>query len=242
MTILAEKPDERSAVQPPSHRYRGKLIAVEGLDGSGKSTQIYLLKRWLELQNLRVSFTEWNSSVVVKAATKRGKKQQLLTPTTFSLVHATDFAHRYERNILPLLRHGYIVLADRYVFTALARDAVRGCDRGWVRNLYSFAVLPDITFYFDVPLDTAVGRILGGRPMLKYHEAGMDLGLSSDPTESFRLFQGRIKDEYGRLADEYGFTVMDATRTIEAQQQLMRSIVSSRIDLPGFVRRGRGGA
>ena len=242
MTILAEAINEQPAAQPSPSRYRGKLIAVEGLDGSGKSTQIYLLKRWLELQNMRVSFTEWNSSVIVKAATKRGKKEQLLTPTTFSLIHATDFAHRYERHIVPHLRHGYIVLADRYIFTALARDAVRGCDRDWIRNLYSFAVLPDITFYFNVPLDTAVGRILSGRPVLKYHEAGMDLGLSSDPSESFRLFQGQIKDEYGRLADEYQFTVMDATKPIEVQQQLMRSIVGGKIDLARFVRRGRAGA
>src|SRR5438094_6538527 len=193
---------ERPHAAPTRPAYPGKLIAVEGLDGSGKSTQIYLLKRWLELQNLKVSFTEWNSSILVKAATKRGKKEQLLTPTTFSLIHATDFAHRYERHVVPLLRSGYIVLADRYIFTALARDAVRGCDRDWIRNLYSFAVLPDITFYFDVPLPTAVGRILAGRPVLKFHEAGMDLGLSRDPTESFQLFQGRIKDEYSRLADE----------------------------------------
>ena len=242
MTILAERPGEVARSHAPARsRYRGKLIAVEGLDGSGKSTQIYLLKRWLELQNLKVSFTEWNSSVIVKSATKKGKKEQLLTPTTFSLIHATDFAHRYERHIVPLLRHGYVVLADRYIFTALARDAVRGCDRDWIRNLYSFAVLPDITFYFEVPLQTAVGRILAGRPVLKFHEAGMDLGLSKDPTESFQLFQGQIKDEYSRLSDEYGFTVMDATGTIEAQQQLMRTIVANEIDLARFTKRGRGG-
>ena len=221
--------------------YPGKLIAVEGLDGSGKSTQIYLLKRYLELKNLKVSFTEWNSSTIVKDATKRGKKQQLLTATTFCLIHCTDFAHRYERFIVPLLRQGYIVLADRYIFTALARDAVRGCDRDWIRNLYDFAVLPDITFYFDVPLATAMGRILSGRPVLKYHEAGMDLGLSNDLYESFQLFQGRIKEEYSRLAEEYHFTVMDASWPIEAQQQQVRSIVEDRLDLPHFVRKGKIG-
>lgn len=219
----------------------GKLIAVEGIDGSGKSTQIYLLKRWLELQNIKVSFTEWNSSELVKAATKRGKKQQLLTPTTFSLIHCTDFAHRYERQMLPLLRQGYIVLADRYIFTALARDAVRGCDRAWVRNLYAFAMRPAITFYFGLPLETAVSRILGGRPALKFHEAGMDLGLAADPYESFRIFQGQIRDEYARLADEYGFTVVDATQTIEAQQQQVRAIVVDHVDLSRFVRRTRLG-
>lgn len=243
MTILLDPaPRAIGAVTLQHSTYRGKLIAVEGLDGSGKSTQMYLLKRWLELQNLKVSFTEWNSSPMVKAATKRGKKQQLLTATTFSLIHAVDFAHRYERHIVPLLRQGYIVLADRYVFTAFARDTVRGCDRDWLRNTYGFAVLPDITFYYDVPLATAVGRILSGRPVLKFHEAGMDLGLSKDPEESFQLFQGRIKDEYGRLAEEYGFTMMDATRSIEVQQQHMRSIVSSKIDLARFARRSRPNA
>ena len=108
--------------------------------------------------------------------------------------------------------------------------------------MYSFAVVPDITFYYDVPLATAVGRILSGRPVLKYHEAGMDLGLSKDPEESFQLFQGRIKEEYGRLAEEYGFTVMDATRSIEVQQQHMRSIVASTIDLARFAHRRRAHA
>lgn len=243
MTILVEPVERaRSDLSLPRSIFPGKLIAVEGLDGSGKSTQIYLVKRWFELQNLKVSFTEWNSATIVKAATRRGKKQQLLTPTTFCLIHCTDFAHRYERYIVPLLRDGYLVLADRYIFTALARDAVRGCDRDWLRNLYRFAIVPDITFYFDVPLGTAMDRILTGRPVLKYHEAGMDLGLSNDPYESFRLFQGRIKQEYSHLVEEYGLTTIDASRPIEAQQQLIRSIVSDRIDLARFARRTRIGA
>ena len=107
--------------------FPGRLIAVEGLDGSGKSTQIYLLKRWLELQGLKVYFSEWNSSELVKSATSKGKKRELLTPTTFSLIHATDFADRYERHLVPLVRAGYLVLCDRYIFTAFARDVVRGC-------------------------------------------------------------------------------------------------------------------
>ena len=127
--------------------FPGKLIVVEGVDGSGKSTQVYLLKRWLELNNVQVWFTEWNSSTLVKRATKRGKKRQLLTPTTFSLIHCTDFAHRYEHEMVPLLKQGYIVLADRYMFTAFARDAVRGCDRAWLRNLYGFARQPDINLF-----------------------------------------------------------------------------------------------
>lgn len=218
----------------PENSYPGKLIAVEGLDGSGKSTQIYLVKRWLELQGSRVYFTEWNSSLLVKKATSKGKKRQLLTPTTFSLIHATDFADRYERQILPLLRAGFIVLADRYVYTALARDAVRGVDRDWVAKIYSFAVQPDITFYFKVPLEVSLNRILEGRPTLKYHEAGLDMGWSADPYESFRIFQGKILKEYAELGEKHAFTVIDATKEIHAQQSEVRKIISKKLDLPTF--------
>jgi len=212
----------------------GKLIAVEGLDGSGKSTQVYLLKRWLELSSYKVFFTEWNSSDIVRSATRRGKKQNLLTPTTFSLIHCTDFADRYERNILPMLKAGFIVLADRYKFTALARDTVRGCPREWVEQLYSFAVQPDITFYFSLPLRTALARILVGRPALKYHEAGMDLGLSPDPVESFKIFQGRIHKAYEVLARRHRFTRIDSDRPVEAIQEEVRAILRDRIDLAQY--------
>jgi dTMP kinase len=212
----------------------GKLVAVEGLDGSGKSTQVYLLKRWLELDGYKVFFTEWNSSAIVRNATKKGKKRQLLTPTTFSLIHSTDFADRYERQILPLLHAGYIVLADRYVFTAFARDAVRGNDRGWIRKLYSFARKPDVTFYFDVPLKTALARILDGRTRLKYHEAGMDMGYSKDPYESFRIFQGKIYNEYRRMAVEFEFTKIDASEAPDVQQSKVREILETKIDLPRY--------
>jgi dTMP kinase len=212
----------------------GKLIAVEGLDGSGKSTQIYLLKRWLELRGLKVYFTEWNSSVIVKKATSKGKKRQLLTPTTFSLIHCTDFADRYERQILPLLKAGYLVLCDRYIFTAFARDAVRGCSRTWLRNMYGFARRPDLTLFFDTPLSVALGRILSGRPQLKYHEAGMDLGLSTDPYESFRIFQERIYNEYLAMKEEFSFVSMDGTESIEEQQARVRNITAGMLDLPAY--------
>lgn len=212
----------------------GRLIAVEGLDGSGKSTQIYLLKRWLEMSGTKVFFTEWNSSVIVKKATSKGKKRQLLTPTTFSLIHCTDFADRYERQILPLLKAGYLVLCDRYIFTAFARDAVRGCARPWLHNLYGFARRPDITFFFNTPLQVALSRILSGRPQLKFHEAGMDLGLANDPYESFRLFQERIYREYLAMKDEFDFRVIDGSATIETQQAVVRDMVSQAIDLPRY--------
>ncbi len=207
------------------NRYRGKLIVVEGIDGSGKSTQISLLSQWLRSRGFAVAFSEWNSSPLVHDTTRRGKKKEMFTPTTFSLIHATDFADRTERYILPLIRAGAIVCADRYAYTAFARDVARGVDPRWVRNLYSFALRPNIAFYFKTPLDVALGRILGGRDALKYYEAGMDLKLSRDVEESFRVFQGRILTEYESMAEEMGFHVIDATRSIEDQQRQMRSIV-----------------
>ncbi len=214
--------------------FQGRLIAVEGLDGSGKSTQIYLMKRWLELQGLKVFFSEWNSSDLVKAATSKGKKRELLSPTTFSLIHATDFADRYERQLVPLLRAGYLVLCDRYIFTAFARDVVRGCPPEWVRGIYDFAALPDLTFFFKADLEVSLHRILDGRPELKYFEAGMDLRLSSDPYESFRIFQGRILEEYMAMSSEFGFLVIDANQAIEAQQSVVRELMAMKLQLTSF--------
>src|SRR6478609_9276749 len=215
--------------------FPGRLIAVEGLDGSGKSTQIYLLKRWLEVQGLKVFFSEWNSSDIVKAATSKGKKRELLTPSTFSLIHATDFADRYERQLVPLLRAGYVVLCDRYIFTAFARDVVRGCPPKWVRGIYNFALLPDITFFFKTKLEISLQRILDGRPQLKYFEAGMDMHLSADPYESFRIFQGRILEQYLAMSTEFNFAVIDANERVEVQQQIVRQLVQSRIDLSQYL-------
>src|SRR5437763_6451091 len=207
------------------NRYRGKLIVVEGIDGSGKSTQVSLLSHWLRSQGYAVAFSEWNSSPLVRQATRRGKKKEMFTPTTFSLIHATDFADRMESYILPLVKAGAIVCADRYAYTAFARDVARGVHRNWVRNLYRFALRPNLAFYFRVPLDVALGRILGGRDAIKYYEAGMDLGLSRDVEESFRIFQGRILDEYEGMAGEMGFYIIDVTLSIERQQKQMRKIV-----------------
>ena len=203
----------------------GKLIVVEGLDGSGKSTQVHLLQRWLELEGYRVYFTEWNSSPIVRKVTKRGKKEQLLTPTTFSLIHATDFADRFERHILPMLHAGYIVLADRYIYTAFGRDVARGVHPQWVRQVYQFAVKPTVAFYFRVPLEESLKRILGSRAELKYYEAGMDLNLSTDPSKSFKMFQKRIVTEYEKMVDEFGLTVIDAMQSITDQQMRLREIV-----------------
>jgi len=198
------------------------LIVFEGVDGSGKSTQLHLLKTWLQQQGYDVFFTEWNSSRLVKKTTKVGKKKKLLTPTSFSLIHCTDFADRLEHVIIPPLKAGMIVLADRYAFTAFSRDVARGVNRKWIRNVYDFAVRPDVSFFFRPTLETALGRILVGRSNLKYYEAGMDLGLSHDPIESFRMFQERIIEEYDSMVEEWGLQVVNADSTIEQMQTEVR--------------------
>lgn len=208
---------------PP--RYPGRLLVFEGLDGSGKSTQAHLLLKWLSARGYRAFFTEWNSSDLVSSIIRRGKKKNLLTPTTFSLLHATDFADRFERNILPPLRAGYIVICDRYIFTAFSRDVARGCDPEWVRNLYAFAPPPDKTFYFRVPVETAHRRKEASRMKIKYYEAGMDLNLSDDVTESYLRFQGMMKRQYDLLARTEGFQIIDAEQDIEALQKSVRSAI-----------------
>jgi len=211
------------------HRFPGKLFVVEGIDGSGKSTQLMLVHQWLKAEGYGVVFSEWNSSPLVRETTRRGKKRQMLIPSTFSLLHATDFADRMEHNIIPLLKAGAVVLCDRYIYTAFARDVVRGMDPKWARGLYSFAVKPTSAFYFRVPLEVAMKRILTGRAGLKYYEAGMDLGLSEDPEDSFRLFQARILEEYEKMIPEFDLTVVDATLPIEAQQEQMRQHVRAKL-------------
>lgn len=212
------------------HPYPGKLFVVEGVDGSGKSTQLDLLHRWLVAEDYNVFFTEWNSSSLVKKTNRKGKKKNLLTPTTFSILHATDFADRFANTIIPPLQAGMIVLADRYVYTAFARDVSRGVHPIWVRNLYSFAVKPDIAFYFKVPIDVSLKRITVSRTNLKFYEAGMDLGLSDDPVTSFRMFQSGVLGEYDRLTDEFGLTVIDGTGLIDKQQERLRAIVQKELE------------
>lgn len=208
------------------HSFPGRLFVVEGIDGSGKSTQLSLLYRWLESEDYAVVFSEWNSSPLVKRVTRRGKKRQTLTPMTFSLIHATDFADRTEHQIIPPLKAGSVVLADRYMYTAFARDVARGVNREWVRGLYRFAVKPTVGFYFRVTLEEAMRRLRATRGKIKLYEAGADLGLADDLEESFRIFQGRIIEEYESMIEEFGLVVIDASLPVEEQQARMRQIVA----------------
>jgi dTMP kinase len=229
-----------NGLQTP-HPYPGKLIIVEGIDGSGKSTQISLLHRWLLALGHKVFFTEWNSSALVRRAVRRGKKKDLLTPTTFSILHAVDFADRLTYKITPPLKAGMTVLADRYVYTAFGRDVARGVDSEWVRAVYSFAPKPDLALYFRVPIEVSLQRILIGRTKLKYHEAGMDLGLSRDPAESFRLFQSQVLVIYDELVREFGLEVVDATADINQQQQQVRRLAADVLGLEEGTRHARRG-
>lgn len=213
------------------------MIAFEGIDGSGKSTQIRLLQRWLEMQGVKVFLCEWEESELVRNTTSKVKNRELLTPTTFSLLHATDFADRYDRQVLPLLRAGYLVLWDRYFYAAFARDVVRGCPPGWVRGIYEFAMPAHLTFFFKAPLELCLSRIRTERLEPKYFEAGMDLRLSTDPRESFRLFQERLLEQYLWMSTELEFRLVDAGQPIEAQQQRVRRLVEKLIEPSRFTYR-----
>ncbi len=208
-----------------NHDYSGRLICVEGIDGAGKSTQIELLHEWLVDSGVDVILTQWNSSELISKTTKKAKKKNLLSGRTFSLLHAVDFADRLERTIKPALKAGFVVLADRYVYTAFARDVAREVDSSWVRNMYSFAIKPDMTFYFDVSPKDSLDRICSNRQP-KFYEAGMDMKLSRNPYKSYLLFQNRIVDQYKKMVDEFGLIKIDANKSIYEKQKYMRKKVA----------------
>jgi len=215
------------------HDLKGVLICVEGIDGSGKSTQLDLLYSWLKSKNLDVILTCWNSSDLISETTKKAKKKNLLSGRTFSLLHAVDFADRLEKVIIPAMKAGFIVLADRYVYTAFARDVARDVDKKWVRNMYGFAIKPDLTVYFDVSAKVSLERICTNRQP-KYYEAGMDLKLSNNPYKSYVLFQNRVIEQYKDMVDEYGLIKVDANDTIHKKQKYFREIVTKLLKQRGI--------
>lgn len=200
----------------------GVLIAVEGTDGSGKSTQLRLLRRYLEGLERPVYLSEWNSDPQIHPIIHNLKRERRFTPLTFALLHAADFLRRYRREIEPRLRLGHVVLADRYVGTALTRDQARGLRAEWVARLYALARKPDLTFFFDAPVEETARRVLRRARKFGYYEAGMDMGLAGDPMESFLRFQGSIRRHYQELAGEHGFVRVDAGRGILPQQAEVR--------------------
>ncbi|MEC7254829.1 MAG: dTMP kinase [Candidatus Thermoplasmatota archaeon] len=210
---------------------QGLLIAVEGMDGSGKSTQAMLLFNWIRALGLPVHHTEWNSSPVVAAATKAGKDSKRLKPQTFHLIHAADFADRWSKQIEPMLEVGGIVICDRYKFTAMARDGARGVDRETIESNYSFAREPDVTLYFDIPPEIGYDRIVKGRPTLKYYEAGLDMGWTFDPFESYKILQSKIKEIYDGLVEDERIVRVDARGTVTEVQSRVRALIKQYVNL-----------
>jgi dTMP kinase len=206
-------------------RLPGHLIAIEGTDGVGRSTQIELLRPWLELEGYGVSNTGWTRSPLLHETIEEAKAGHQLTVTTFSLLYAADFADRLEHEILPALQAGFIVIADRYMYTAFARNTVMGADPAWTRDLFGMALVPDLVLYLDIDVDALVPRVIQGKGM-DYWESGMHLALGTDLFDSFVRYQRRLLGEYQRLAEEFAFITVDARLPIDQVQEALRLHVS----------------
>ncbi len=207
-------------------QYAGKIIAIEGTDGVGRSTQIRLLREWLEVQGYGVLETGWNRSALVRPTIDLAKASNLLSKLTFVLLYATDFADRLENEIVPALKAGFIVLADRYIYTAIARARVRGVERAWLRSLYGFAIVPHLVFYLKTDVDTLIRRVLESRGM-NFWESGMDMKLADDIYDSFRTYQGKLLREYASMAEEFGFRTLDARQPVDRLQDQLRTQIAA---------------
>jgi dTMP kinase len=216
----------RSIPYLPIDGYPGKLIAVEGTDSVGRTTQIQLLREWLEVKGYGVVETGWTRSPLMQPTIELAKSSNTLNKLTFVLLYATDFADRLEKEIIPALKAGFVVLTDRYIYTALARAGVRGVDRAWLRNLYGFAIVPHLVFYLKIDVDTLIGRVLGSRGM-DFWESGMDLKHGDDIYDSFRAYQQKLLREYTSMADEFHFRTLDARRSIDKIQDELRRQVQA---------------
>ena len=216
----------------------GKLIVVEGADGSGRSTQIARLIQWLEASGHHTIQVGLKRSSLVSEELEAAQQGNILSRTTLSLFYATDFADQLENTILPALRAGSMVLADRYIYTLMARDLVRGVDEKWLRNLYGIALVPDAVFYLEVRPEKLVQRVFAKQQSLDYWESGMDLGLSRDMFDSFLQYQSRMRDTFRRLQRHYGFDLIDAERPVERISADLQNKIET--VLTGGVRRTAG--
>lgn len=210
--------------------YTGKLIVIEGADCSGRSTQTLLLKQWLEFNGHSVLNTGIKRSDLVSSVIDEAKEGNVLGKTTLSLLYATDFADQLENKIIPALRAGFIVLADRYIFTLMARDAIRGADSDWLDELFGFALVPDMTFYLQLPPEVLLHRHFQKRGYLDYWESGMDLSLSTDMFESFHRYQTMCNQEFDDLVQEYNFITIDGTKPISDVQQILRGHINTLLE------------
>src|SRR5919201_1396157 len=210
----------------PIDNYPGKLFVVEGTDGVGRTTQIQLLREWLEVKGYGVVETGWTRSPLMQPTIELAKSSNTLNKLTFVLLYATDFADRLEKEIIPALKAGFVVIADRYIYTAIARAGVRGVDRQWLRNLYGFAIAPHMVFYLSIDVKSLIRRVLQSRGM-DFWESGMDLKLGDDIYDSFRTYQNKLLREYASMADEFHFRVVDARRSIDHIQDELRRQVAA---------------
>ncbi|MCK6455404.1 MAG: thymidylate kinase [Phycisphaerae bacterium] len=217
---------------PPAD-YPGVLITIEGTDGVGRSTQMTMLRQWLEVQGFGVVETGWTRSPLIGRTIAEAKQGRALNRFTYALLYAADFADRLEKEIIPALRNGFVVLADRYVFTAFARDVVRGADRQWVRDLYGFAPIPHLVLYLKTDIATLIRRVIP-RGVIDYFESGMDLALGDDPYDSFKRYQTLLMREYDKMAREFGFTVLNARQHPDRIQRQLRDAVSELFASRGF--------
>ena len=201
---------------------------IEGTDGVGRTTQIEHLRNWLEVQGHGVVETGWTRSELMSSLIELAKEGNTLTRDTFSLLYATDFADRLESQVLPALRSGFIVLADRYVYTAFARDAVRGKDPRWIRDVFGFAPVPDLVCYLKIDVDALIPRVIESGGM-NYWEAGMDMHLGDDLFDSFKKYQSILIGDYDKMAEEFGFEVIDARGKVDDIQSAIRERVSKAV-------------
>jgi len=195
-------------------KFPGKLIVLEGTDGVGRSTQVELLRKWLEKNGNAVSDTGLRRSPLTQPGLDVARKGNTLTPLTISLFYATDFADRLENQIIPALKAGFYVLSDRYFYSIIARDIVRGIDPKWARNLYGFALVPDIVFYLKAEVETLVTRIVHGRGF-DYWEAGMDISKADNLYDSFIEYQTSMIDQFDQMAKEYNFYIVNANKSVK---------------------------
>lgn len=220
--------DDRLTPRAGGHGYSGALVVVEGGDRSGRSTQVDLLDQWLEKKGQAVVRTDWSTSPHISKAIHKAKVERALRTVTFSLFYAADFADRIANVVIPALERGELVLADRYVYTAFARDAARGADQTWLRTLYNFAPQPDIVLYLAVAPSVRLQREPSAAVKTRdIYEFGLDLGLSADPEQSFEMYQQRVYDEFGRMAEEFGLTTVDGEQDVKSIQRVMRDEVSA---------------
>ena len=205
----------------PMNEVPGKLIVLEGTDAVGRSTQVQLLRHWLEDEGYAVSDTGLRRGQLCGPGLDAARLGHTLGPRTLSLFYATDMSDRLENQIIPALKAGFVVLSDRYFYSIVARDVVRGADPNWARNVYGFALVPDIVLYLRADVPTLVSRIVHG-PGFNYWEAGMDIRCADNLYDSFCVYQSKLIEQFDRMADEFGFTTVDATRQVQVVNEELR--------------------